>query len=126
MPGYSLMAAMCLASVLATLAIVPTSAMPVSSRLNLTGDLSSDLVRVQRRPARPHVHRPGGHVHYYRPGRHRRAAIAAGVAGAVVGGAIVAGAAAQRNAAYCAQRYRSYDPGSGTYLGSDGRRRPCP
>ena len=28
--------------------------------------------------------------------------------------------------AYCAQRYRSYDPESGTYLGYDGRRHPCP
>ena len=27
---------------------------------------------------------------------------------------------------YCAQRYRSYDPGSGTYLGYDGLRHPCP
>ena len=27
---------------------------------------------------------------------------------------------------YCAQRYRSYDPGSGTYLGYDGMRHPCP
>jgi BA14K-like protein len=25
----------------------------------------------------------------------------------------------------CAQRYRSYDPGSGTFLGYDGRRHPC-
>jgi len=28
--------------------------------------------------------------------------------------------------AYCAQRYRSYDPASGTYLGYDGMRHPCP
>ena len=28
--------------------------------------------------------------------------------------------------AYCAQRFRSYDPGSGTYLGYDGYRHPCP
>ena len=27
---------------------------------------------------------------------------------------------------YCAQRYRSYDPASGTYLGYDGVRHPCP
>ena len=27
---------------------------------------------------------------------------------------------------YCAQRYKSYDPASGTYLGRDGRRHPCP
>ena len=28
--------------------------------------------------------------------------------------------------AYCAQRYRSYDPASGTFLGFDGLRHPCP
>ena len=27
---------------------------------------------------------------------------------------------------YCMQRYRSYDPGSGTFLGNDGHRHPCP
>jgi hypothetical protein len=26
---------------------------------------------------------------------------------------------------YCAQRYRSYDPVSGTYMGHDGRRHSC-
>jgi hypothetical protein len=29
------------------------------------------------------------------------------------------------DASYCAQRYRSYDPASGTYLGRDGRRHAC-
>ena len=28
--------------------------------------------------------------------------------------------------AYCMQRYKSYDPASGTYLGYDGLRHPCP
>ncbi|MGO4714869.1 BA14K family protein [Bradyrhizobium sp. 2TAF24] len=27
---------------------------------------------------------------------------------------------------YCIRRFRSYDPASGTYLGHDGRRHPCP
>jgi len=31
-----------------------------------------------------------------------------------------------RDESYCVQRYRSYDPGSGTFLGNDGRRHPCP
>jgi BA14K-like protein len=30
------------------------------------------------------------------------------------------------DASYCAQRYRSYDPASGTYLGYSGQRYPCP
>lgn len=50
-------------------------------------------------------------------------------AGAVIGG-IIAGSqaqAAQNNAiAYCSQRFRSYDPASGTYLAKDGYRRACP
>ena len=59
-------------------------------------------------------------------------ATAAGVgiglaAGALIGGAIAASQAqAQQNAAYCSQRYRSYDPASGTYLNRDGNRYPCP
>ena len=28
--------------------------------------------------------------------------------------------------AYCAQRFKSYDPRTGTYLGYDGFRHPCP
>ena len=27
---------------------------------------------------------------------------------------------------YCMSRFKSYDPGSGTYLGYDGLRHPCP
>jgi hypothetical protein len=30
------------------------------------------------------------------------------------------------SAAYCASRYRSYDPATGTFLGYDGLRHPCP
>ena len=41
---------------------------------------------------------------------------------AVVPGAAVGGDASS----YCAQRFRSYDPASGTYLGYDGQRHPCP
>ncbi|HLH96032.1 MAG TPA: BA14K family protein [Xanthobacteraceae bacterium] len=28
--------------------------------------------------------------------------------------------------AYCQQRFRSFDPATGTYLGYDGQRHPCP
>lgn len=35
-------------------------------------------------------------------------------------------AAGDDAAAYCAQRYKSYDPASGTYLNYDGNRYPCP
>ena len=32
----------------------------------------------------------------------------------------------QRDVGYCMQRFKSYDPASGTYLGYDGARHPCP
>jgi hypothetical protein len=57
------------------------------------------------------------------------AGIALGVGAAVIGGAIAASAAQARQQEainYCMQRYRSYDPQSMTYLGSDGYRRQCP
>ena len=37
-----------------------------------------------------------------------------------------AGVSGGDSAGYCAQRYKSYDPASGTYLGYDGQRHPCP
>ncbi|WP_035689847.1 BA14K family protein [Bradyrhizobium elkanii] len=76
-----------------------------------------------------------GYRHYgYRRGYgHGRgygtgAAVLGGLAaGAIIGGAIASSQAQAANAqAYCAQRFRSYDPASGTYLGTDGYRHPCP
>jgi len=55
------------------------------------------------------------------------AAAAAGIVGGLLLGAIIANEAQRQNSAsYCAQRFRSYDPRSGTYLGRDGRRYRCP
>lgn len=78
---------------------------------------------------RRHWHR--GHRHH--GWHHRRhhgtgAAVLGGLAaGAIIGGAIANSQARANDAvAYCAQRYRSYDPASGTYLGYDGYRHPCP
>jgi hypothetical protein len=42
------------------------------------------------------------------------------------GAVAVAPPAGDDSVAYCMQRYKSYDPASGTYLGYDGRRHPCP
>ncbi|WP_244622684.1 BA14K family protein [Microvirga brassicacearum] len=87
--------------------------------------------------ARPYYGRP---YYGYRRGYNYGGAAAAGALGLATG-AIIGGAIAQQQAApvyaapayganssvaYCAQRYRSYDPGSGTYLGYDGLRHPCP
>lgn len=82
-----------------------------------------------------------GGRHYYRGGAY----LGGLAAGAVIGGALAGpygyyggpyayepdygpGVYAQPDDsdAYCAQRFRSYDPASGTYLGYDGRRHPCP
>jgi len=41
------------------------------------------------------------------------------------GPAYGAAAPAGGGANYCAQRYKSYDPGTGTFLGFDGQRHPC-
>jgi BA14K-like protein len=41
------------------------------------------------------------------------------------GPAYGAAAPAGGDANYCAQRYKSYDPGTGTFLGFDGQRHPC-
>jgi hypothetical protein len=74
---------------------------------------------------------------YYR--RDRGSAAAAGIAG-LAAGALIGGAIASQQAQaaptyvvpnqgayeYCSQRFRSYDPASGTYLGYDGLRHPCP
>jgi hypothetical protein len=81
-----------------------------------------------------------GRPYYGRRGYYRRdyggaaAAGALGLAtGAIIGGAIaqqqrqpVYVAPNQGSVAYCSQRFKSYDPGSGTYLGYDGLRHPCP
>lgn len=66
---------------------------------------------------------------HYRRGR-GNAAVAAGVAG-LAAGAIIAGSAARAHRSgpskrWCANRYRSYDWRSGTYLGYDGARHACP
>lgn len=75
----------------------------------------------------------GGPRHYHRGGGGGAGALIGGLAaGAIIGGAIAASqsqaaqSAAQQNHAYCSQRYRSYDPRSGTYLNNDGNRYACP
>jgi hypothetical protein len=76
-------------------------------------------------------HYRGGH-HYWRHNRwgyyhdDAGAALAAGAIFGLAAGAIAGSAAGGNAVAYCSQRFRSYDPASGTYLGYDGYRHPCP
>ncbi|WP_230532902.1 BA14K family protein [Microvirga roseola] len=88
-----------------------------------------------RRGYRPYRYHP--RPYYYR--RDSGAAVAAGVAG-LAAGALIAGAIANQAqaapppppgtvspsvAAYCARKYRSYDPVTGTYLAYNGVRYVC-
>ncbi|WP_310473473.1 BA14K family protein [Bradyrhizobium centrosematis] len=87
------------------------------------------LVEVQWRHGRDH----GWHRHHWHDGyRHGYSrgwgpALGGFVAGAAIGSAVAnSRAQAAENDAYCSQRYKSYDPSSGTYMGYDGMRHPCP
>jgi hypothetical protein len=68
----------------------------------------------------------GGYYGHRHGGGNGAAIIGGLAAGAIIGGAIAASQAKANNDAYCSQRFRSYDPASGTYLSSSGGRRPCP
>lgn len=64
---------------------------------------------------------------YYHRGPGFGPALGGLAAGAIIGGAIAnSNAQAANSDAYCSRRFRSYDPASGTYLGYDGNRHPCP
>jgi hypothetical protein len=105
------------------------------------GDLPTDYVQYRRYGHRAYGHRRYGYGRGYRRGPGVGAAVGAGVAGlaagAILGGAIansqaqaapvvVQGGADPEAVAACARRCRSYDARSGTYLGNDGARHPCP
>jgi hypothetical protein len=65
---------------------------------------------------------PYGAYGYYNGGYYGYPAPGYPAPGYVVAPAYPAGDAV----GYCMQRFRSYDPSSGTYLGTDGYRHPCP
>ena len=69
-------------------------------------------------------HRGYGWGHgYYRRGP----GLGALAAGAIIGSAMASSQARASDAeTYCEQRFKSYDPASGTYLGYDGERHACP
>ena len=93
--------------------------MTAQSALSVTAPSSVDNVQYRR------WH---GHHHHHHGGGGAGALIGGLAAGAIIGGAIAArqaNPAAQQHAAYCAQRYRSYDPASNTFLARDGNRYPC-
>ena len=100
----------------------------------VTGQSAANVETVQYR--RGHRgpgwrHHGGWHRrhHGWRHGYYGNGAAAFGglAAGAIIGSAIANSQARAADAdAYCSQRFKSYDPASGTYLGYDGNRHPCP
>jgi hypothetical protein len=98
---------------------------------NLLTDDSAPIVKVQNRNRVNRRHDGRRNDGRRDDGRRDRgndgAAVAAGVLGGLLLGAIIANETQRNRAAdYCARRYRSYDPRSGTFLGNDGRRYRCP
>ena len=126
------------ATLLAMTLAAPASALPVDAAASAAP--SAELGDVQFRQ-----HRGFGR-HGFGPRRfgdarrsydHRGMALGAGLAGLAAGaiiGSAISGAQTEYGPApvqgdadaYCASRFRSYDPGSGTYMGFDGRRHSCP
>ena len=109
--------------------VAPVVAAPITSPLMLRSTVSPSVEIVRYR------HGFGG------------AAVGLGIAGALIGGAIIGATqpygyyppgyygpvyvapapyVGDDAVRYCMQRFRSYDPNSGTYVGYDGLRHPCP
>lgn len=127
------------ASALLAMSVIPVaniaSAMPVAGTIVSGNTAPSDIETVQWRGrgwggpgwgfgagllggaivggmlASPYYYGPG--PYYYGPGPYYPAP---GYVATPPGNAVV----------YCMQRFKSYDPRSGTYLGYDGLRHPCP
>lgn len=136
---------------IAGLAAVPMSAQADTA---VRADGSYDVAQYyrgngwhNRGPGWNHGPRPGYYRHpgwrgpgyYPRPGyrgtyyyNNYNSALAAGVFG-LAAGAIIGGAVANNNqqryandyVAYCSQRYRSFNPATGTYTGYDGLQHRC-
>ncbi|ETR78678.1 hypothetical protein X566_14170 [Afipia sp. P52-10] len=110
---------------------MPAQSAPLTQDKALASAAATGVETVQWHGGHRHrgYYGPRYHHHHHHRGPSAGAVIGGLAAGAVIGG-IIAGSqaqAAQNNAiAYCSQRFRSYDPASGTYLAKDGYRRPCP
>lgn len=106
---------------------VPAQAAPLAPGNGLQSAATDGVQTVQWRHRHHGPH--WGHQHWRYRDYGWGPAIGGLAAGALIGGAIAssqAQAARGDAVAYCSQRFRSYDPASGTYLGYDGLRHPCP
>lgn len=132
---YRTISAVILAGATAVASLQPAAAAPLMVNPVNTQSAISNVETVQYRrghrgPGWRHDgwnHRRHGWRHGH--GYHRNGAAVLGglAAGAIIGGAIANSQARTSDAdAYCSQRFKSYDPASGTYLGYDGNRHACP
>lgn len=131
--SFTLAAAALLAMSAAPVANV-ASAMPVNKSFAADNAVATNIQAAQ------YHRRDRGHYN-----RGRRGGGGAGVAAGVIGGMILGGMLAGPRyydyapgpsygpgyyggdaVGYCMRRFKSYDPNSGTYLGYDGYRHPCP
>jgi hypothetical protein len=104
----------------------PASAAPLLAQAAHT-DRNDNVLDIRWRGRGWHHGHRGWRHGYYNRGPGWGPALGGLAAGAIIGGAIAnSNARAANDEAYCMNRYKSYDPGSGTYLGYDGNRHPCP
>ncbi|MBW7968662.1 BA14K family protein [Bradyrhizobium sp. BR 10289] len=112
------------ATALATMQSASAAPLQADRALGMTG--GANVETIQYRHGWRHGHY-GYHHGYGHRGYGTGAAVIGGLAaGAIIGGAIANSQARQDAVSYCAQRYKSYDPASGTYLAYDGQRYACP
>jgi hypothetical protein len=118
-------------SALVFTAVLPASAMPLQG---IVLPQAHDVEQVQYRHHRGSDGYYRGHRGYrdYRPGYRRHGnywyPLAAFGAGALIGGALAAPSGPRYGSSHvqwCSQRYRTYDPGSDTYVPSAGVRARC-
>lgn len=103
-----------------SLPVVPASAAPLPSKPGLT--TPGDITYVGRR---------GRGRGWYRGRRHRRGPNGAAIIGGIIAGALIAAAIREGRAhdddiGRCEDRYRSFDPETGTYINQYGEERVCP
>lgn len=106
-----------------------SSAAPVAPAMAGAGGQAATADGITNVQWRGHYHHRwrGGHWHHRHYGGYGWGPAIGGLAaGAIIGSAIANSNAAAGNAvSYCMNRFKSYDPASGTYLGYDGIRHPC-
>ena len=135
-------AALGIAALSADVSRSPAQASPADAvaRHVQSGEIATEYSQYRRYGGPRYYGRSYGRPYAGRYYRRSGGAAAAGLIGGLAAGALIGGAIASQQAqaaplavapaddavAYCMQRFKSYDPASGTYLGYDGLRHPCP